>query len=189
MHKNRNNAGKIWGIPKKGSKYVPVARHNETDSAPLLVVMRDLLKLVNTKKELQMLINEKQVLVNGKLIIDTNFPVEILDVVTLPKINKNYRAILSKTKKMVFEEILDKDAEKKVYKVLCKKIVNGKKTQLNLSSGLNILSEEIVETGDSVELNLKTKKIIKRIKFEKGKEVYALKGKYAGTQGKIEDIN
>ena len=51
MHKNRNNAGKNWGIRKKGSKYVPVARHNENDSVPLVIVMRDLLKLTNTKIE------------------------------------------------------------------------------------------------------------------------------------------
>jgi len=69
-----------------------------------------------------------------------------------------------------------------------KKILTGKKIQLNLIDGRNIISEEKANTQDSVLLNLKDSKIIKIIPLEKEKNVFVMKGKHAGHKGKIEDI-
>ena len=187
-HINRQNIGKFWAIPRKGTKYLAVATHNKKDSIPLVVVVRDILKLVKNKKELQRLINEKQVQINHKEIRKTNYPVGLFDVINFPLIKKNYKAILSNKKKMVFEEISDKQAESKIFKIINKKILGKGHIQLNLMHGVNVISKEKANTGDSVLLDLKTHKIIKIIPMEKGKEVFVIKGKHAGHKGNISEI-
>jgi len=187
-HINRKNIGKFWPIPRKGTKYIAVASYNKSDSIPLVVIARDILKIVRNKKELQRLINEKKIKINHKEIHETNYPVCLFDIINLPDMKKNYRATFSEKKKMIFEEISDKESETKIFKVLNKKILPGKKVQLNLMHGKNIISKEKANTGDSLLLNLKENSIIKIITMEKGKKVFVMKGKHAGENGKIENI-
>lgn len=188
MHLNKHNIGKFWPIPRKGSKYSAVALHNKSDSIPLVVVMRDILKVIGTKKELKELLNEKQIQINYRIIKETNYPICLFDILTFVNAKKNFRATLSENKKMIFEEVSDKDAQTKIFKVIGKKILPGKKVQLNLMYGRNIISNEKINTKDSLVLDLKTNKILKIIKMEKGKNAFVIKGRHAGKKGKIDDI-
>jgi small subunit ribosomal protein S4e len=187
-HLNRQNIGKFWPIPKKGTKYLAVANYNKHESIPLVVVARDILKIVRNKKELKRLINEKRIKINHKEIREINYPVCLFDVINLVGTKKNYRATFSEHKKMIFEEVSDKESETKIFKVLNKKILPGKKVQLNLMHGKNIISKEKVNTRDSILFNLKENKIIKIITIEKGRKIFVIKGKHTGQKGKIEDI-
>lgn len=188
MHLKRQNIGKFWPVPRKGTKYLAVATHNKNEAIPLVVVMRDILKLVRNKKELKILLNEKQILINHKEIRETNYPICLFDVISFPSIKENYRANLSEHKKMIFDKISDKDAETKVYKVLGKKILSKGVVQLNLMQGKNILTDEKVKVGDSVVFDLKDNKIVNTIPLGKGKTAFALKGKHMGSSGKIIEI-
>jgi ribosomal protein S4E len=62
----------------------------------------------------------------------------------------------------------------------------GKKIQLNLSSGKNIISNEKIETGNFV--LIKDNKISKVIELQKGIEVLVVSGKHTGKSGKIVSI-
>ena len=188
MHLKRHKIGKFWPVPRKGTKYLAVATHNKNDAIPLVVVVRDVLKLVKNKKELQRIINERRIQINHKEIRETNYPVCLFDVINLPDIKKNYRAMLSTNKKMIFEEIPDEEAKTKIFKVISKKTLSNKKMQLNLIHGKNIISNEKVKTGDSVVLDLKDNKILKIIPMKEGGNVFVIKGKHAGHQGKIQEI-
>lgn len=188
MHLKRQEMPKSWPIPRKGTKYLAVASYNKYESIPLVVVVRDILKIVRNKKELQRLINEKRIKINHKEIRETNYPVCLFDVINLVDIKKNYKAIFSENKKMIFEEISDKESETKIFKILNKKILPGKRVQFNLMHGKNIISKEKAKAGDSLLLNLKDNSIIKIITMEKGKKVFVIEGKHAGENGKIENI-
>ena len=188
MHLKRNKLEKFWSIPRKGTKYLAVACHNQKESVPLVVIMRDMLKLVKNKKELKKILNEKQIKINQKEIRETNYPVCLFDIINLPNIKKNYKASLSKTKKMIFEEISDKESQAKILKVINKKLLPNKKIQFNLMYGENIISNEKIKTGDSILLDLKNKKIIKIIPMEAGRKAFVIKGKHMGKGGKIENI-
>jgi small subunit ribosomal protein S4e len=187
-HLKRNKIGKFWPVPRKGTKYLAVSMHNKNESIPLVVVMRDVLKLIKNKKELKKIINEKGIMINHKEIRETNYPVSLFDVINLPKIKKNYKAILSKNKKMNFEEVSEEESKTKVFKVISKKLLRKNKVQLNLMHGKNIISDEKVNTGDSVVLNLEDNKIIRVIPMKEGQDVFVVKGKHAGHQGKIQEI-
>lgn len=187
-HVNRQNIGKFWAVPRKGTKYLAVASHEKKESIPLVVVFRDILKIVRNKKELQRAINEKQIQINHKEIRDTNYPISLFDIISIPSTKQNYKALLSKHKKMVFEEISDKDTQTKIFKILSKTILPKGNMQFNLMHGKNIITKEKAKTGDSVLLNLKDNKIIKIIPMEKGKNAFVIKGKHAGHVGKIDEI-
>jgi len=187
-HVNRQNIGKFWAVPRKGTKYLTVASHEKTDSIPLVVILRDVLKIIKNKRELKRLINEKQIQINYKKIRAVNYPVSLFDVINLIPAKKNYKALLSKHKKMIFEEISDKDSETKIFKITNKKILAKGKIQFNLMHGKNIITKEKAKIGDSILLSLKDNKIIKIIPMEKGKRAFVIKGKHAGHVGKIEDI-
>jgi small subunit ribosomal protein S4e len=188
MHIKRKTIGKFWPIPRKGTKYVAVPKHNKKDAISLVVIMRDILKVVRNKKELKRLLNNGKVQVNHKVIREINYPVSLFDVISLPEAKKNYRAILSHQKKMVFEEVSEKESENKVYKILNKRLIEGGKTQFNLMQGINLLIKEKANVGDSLVLNMKSNKVEKVIPMEKGKEAFVVDGKHAGNVGKIEEI-
>jgi len=186
-HINRQNIGKTWPIPRKGTKYLALATHNHNQSIPLIIVMREVLGMVRTKKELKKVLNEKQILINGKEIREVNYPVGLFDVISL-KSGKNYRANLSNKKKIIFEELKGKDWEVKVLKIIGKKLLNKNKVQLNLMDGRNILCEEKVSVGDSIIYNFKSGKIVGVVKMEKGKTGFIIEGKHAGHKGKVDSI-
>ncbi len=184
-HLNRKNIGKFWPVAKKGTKYLAVASHNSKSSIPLVVVMRDILGLVKTKKELKKAINEKQIKINDKEIRETNYPLGLFDVLSVG--GRNYITKLDNKKKFSFEEV--NNVKNKVVKVIGKTVLKGGKIQLNLSDGKNILStgKEKVSVGDSIVVGFDGK-FEKIIKMEKGKIGFVFEGKHAGKKGKIEEV-
>ena len=176
--------GKFWPVAKKGTKYVAKSSHNNSNSVPLAVLMRDVLKLVRTTKELKKVLNEKQIKVSGKEIRDTNYPIGLFDMITAG--DKTFRVILGGNKKFKMEE--SKDDGTKVIKIVGKKNLGKKGIQFNLMDGRNVLSNEKANVGDSVIYNYNDAKISKIIKMDKGSEGFVIKGKHAGIRGKIVDI-
>jgi len=147
-HINRHNIGKFWPIPRKGSKYIAFSSHNAGEAMPLIVVMRDVLGFVKSKKELKKIMHEKQIKINGKEIRETNYPICLFDVLSLGGMKKNYVMVLN-GKRYGFEEVSDNDAGSRVYKVLDKKVLDKGVVQLNLMQGKNVLSKEKVGIGDN----------------------------------------
>ena len=62
---------KEWPLTRKGKKYVVVSR--QRNGIPLLIVLRDMLKLGRTRKEIKKILNEGNVAVNGKMRKDLDF--------------------------------------------------------------------------------------------------------------------
>jgi small subunit ribosomal protein S4e len=186
MHLKRNKIGTFWPIPRKGNKYIAVPSHNLKESIPLIVVIRDILGLVKTKKELKKAINEKKIRINQRDIRDTNYPISLFDILTVS--DKNYRVGLSEKKKIFLEEVSQKDAKTKTFKVLDKKVLKKNNIQVNLMHGKNLNLKEDVEIGDSVIFDFDSKKITKIIKMKEGNNAFIIKGKHAGQRGKIEEI-
>lgn len=189
MHKTRINSNKILPITRKGTKYIVVPSHSHEAGIPLLLLMRDLLKIVKTRKELKKILHEKKVQVNGKDVKEESLSLLLFDTLAIKPDNKNYRVIYSENKKFGVEEIDDKEANFKVTKLIGKKIIKGNKIQLNFIDGRNIISSEKINIGDSVLINLKNEKIEKIMPVKEGANAFVIKGKHLGNYGKIEKID
>lgn len=187
MHLKRQEAGKFWPIPRKGTKYVAVPSHEKANSLPLVVAVRDILELAKDKREVKEMIKSKSIAINGKPIHELNYPILLFDSLAFPPAKKFFRAIL-KNKKWAFEEISEKEASSRIYKVIGKKQVGKKKLQINLNGGKNLLSSEKISTGEFIVLD-SSNKIIKIISIQKGTQVIAIAGKSIGTEGKVKNIS
>ena len=185
MYLKRQNIGKFWPVPRKGTKYLAVSTHDQKNSIPLIVVVREVLGLVRTKKELKSLLKEKKIKINGKVITEPNYPLKLFDILLLN--DNHYRISLSKHKKIMLDKISD-NFDKKTIKITGKKIIKGNKIQLNLIDGRNVIYNEKAEVGDSVIFNFNNRNIEKVIKMEVGKIGFIIKGKHIGQKGKIEEI-
>lgn len=186
MHLKRNEMLKIWPLKRKGTKYLVRPLHNLKTGIPLLIILRDILKLGKTRKELKNILNEKRIKVNQKVVKNDKFPLGILDVLSLD--NKNFRIII-KNKKFSLKEIEEKEAEEKVVEIIGKKILRGKKVQINLMDGRNYLIKDDLKVGDSVIINLKENKITNTARFKENSKVLFVSGKHIGEEGIIKKID
>ncbi|MCS7122145.1 MAG: 30S ribosomal protein S4e [Archaeoglobaceae archaeon] len=183
MHQKRLSAPKTYKIPRKGFKWVVKSSpgpHNK-EAVPLLLIVRDLLKLADTAREARRIIGAGEVLVDRVPRKDYKFPVGLFDVISIPKINKNYRILFDGKGRYVPKEI--GDPEVKLYKIVNKTMVKGGKIQLNLFDGTNILASRDFKTKDSVLLKIPEKKILDHLKFEEGALVMIVGGNHAGRIG------
>ena len=191
----RISSPKTWVTPRKGTKYLtrPYPGKIAKLAMPLNLVLRDLLQLVSTRKEVKILLNQREVLVNGKAIKTEKFPVGILDVVSIPRIKKNYQLFVNEKKKFGFKEVKEDAIKAQVSKVIGKTTLKKKKMQLNLFNGRNILSEDAgIKVNDSVKVDINKNKILKHLPIKTGSKVYIIGGTHLGNTGvanKVTDSN
>jgi small subunit ribosomal protein S4e len=152
MHLKRNLAPKTWPIPRKGTKLVVIPNNNRQNGIPLLVILRDIMKIAGDRREAKKIVHDKKVSINGKTARDEKSSLLLFDLIEID--NRRYRIVLEKGKFKLKET---KD-EGKIVKVIGKKILPGGKVQLNFNDGRNLISKEKISTGDSVLINTKTKK-------------------------------
>jgi len=185
-HLKRQKVPKNWPIYRKGTTYVVKPNFNAQQGVPLLIIVRDILKIAQNRKEVKKAIHEKKILVNTKSATEDKNSLVLYDTLSLVPSKKNYRLELDEKGKFTLSEI--KDANKKIAKIIDKKILKKKKIQLNLSDGRNYISDIACKVGDSVLINLENKKIEKSFAMKSKAKVLVVAGKHAGKQGVIEDI-
>ncbi len=188
MHLKRQKAPKNWPIKRKGTAYVIRPESNLKKGIPLLVILRDILKIAQNRKEVKKALYEKNILVNGRYPKKEKAVVLLLDTLTIIPSNKNYRLTLSEKGKFDLEEI-KKEVNYKIAKITNKKILKGKKVQFNLSDGRNFLSNMNCRINDSVLINLKEKKIEKCLPLEEKSNVLVFAGKHSGARGIIKKLD
>jgi small subunit ribosomal protein S4e len=180
---------KNWPIHRKGTAYVVRPNFSESHGIPILIILRDILKVAHSRKEAKKAINHKFILVNQKEVEDEKNAMVLFDTISLVPSKKHYRLELSSNGKFQLEEIKESEIGKKVAKVMDKKILKGKKTQLNLSDGRNLLSDEKCNMNDSVIINVKEKKIEKCLPLKEKSNVVVFQGKHAGKRGVVKKVD
>src|SRR3989338_526136 len=189
MHITRHNTSKRWPIPRKGTKYLVFPSRGNNDSIPLLIIMREILGIVKTRKELKKILNENKILVNGRIIKEDKTSLALFDVISIGSLNKNYKLIFSDKGKFSLVEINDNEASSKICKIIGKNMLKGKKIQINFNDGRNLISKESVNIGDSAIIGFKEKKIEKILPVKEKSKVLIIKGKHLGDIGEIISIN
>ena len=189
-HLKRLPAPREWRIKRKENKFIvrphPGA-HPLNNGISLSALLKYILGYARNEREVKAILNNKNIIVNGKRRKDRKFIVGLMDVLTIKEVGKNFRFI-NKKGKIGVVEIDEEESSIKPYKINNKKKI-GKKIQLNLSSGENIIiDKDDYSTGDTVVLKIQKKKLINHIKFGIGCYVYLTGGKHIGKVGVIKDI-
>src|SRR3989344_5769963 len=189
MYQKRHNTPTIWPIARKGTAYVITPRSSSPEAIPVLIVLREILGIVGTRKEAKRALHNKLVEVNGKVVFDENLGLALFDTLGLPQAKKWYRIIINEQKKFDVKEISQKEADEKVAKIVNKSVIKGNKIQVHLQDGRNYLSTIACSTNDSVLVDLKNKKIVSCVSFKEKSKALVIKGKHIGEEGSILSID
>lgn len=193
-HLSMLNAPTSWPIErKKGVKWIarpspgPHGLHN---CITLSLIASNILKYAKTKRELKKMLNEGKILINKQVRKDQKFPLGIMDVLEIPDMKEHYRVLYTEKGMFTLHKISGEESKIKPAKIIGKKIIRGKKIQLNFNDGRNmIVDKDEFKVNDTLMLSLGEKTSIKKhIKFEKGALAYIIEGKYKGMFGIIEGI-
>jgi small subunit ribosomal protein S4e len=194
----RKPAPRFWPIHRKEEPWVlkpSSGPHSLQNCLSLSLVMRDILGVAETRKEVQTILHQGKVLVDGKIIQKDDFPVGLMDVISLPDADKYYR-LFPTHKGLSVSAISKEETAFKLCRVEDKMTVPGG-IQLNLNDGSNLKikvsdpknpQENIYNTFDILKLNIPSKEIAGCIQLKEGNYAVITGGKNVGTTGKIVEI-
>ena len=191
-HMKRLNAPRALNLHRKERKWTvrtSPGPHPVETSIPLGLIVRDYLGLVDTLNEAKRIISDGELLVDGVKRKNHKFPCGLMDVVSIPKMKKDYRVLFNNRGKLTLVETASKDATWKLCRIENKTIVKGKQVQLNFHDGKNqIVKKDEYKTGDVLKISFKDNKISDTFKFEKGTVSMVIGGSHIGEVANIEDI-
>jgi small subunit ribosomal protein S4e len=192
-HLKRLNAPDSWHIAKKTTKFITKTApgpHN-ANAMPIAVWLRDHMGFARNLKEVKQILNQNDVIINGRPCRDAKMGIGIFDIISLPKINKFYRILRDKNGRHVSIEIDAEAAKTRLCKVKNKTIVAGGKVQLNMRDGANLLADNTYKAGDSIVLSLESDtrfKIVDHFPFNVGNMAMVIGGRHSGKVARIVDI-
>jgi len=198
-HLKRKPAPKFWPIHRKEAIWTVKPKpgpHPLSLCIPLTLVVRDILKLAKTRKEAKTIISQGKIKVNGKVRREESFPIGLMDVVSIPEIEKTYR-ILPSEKGLFLHSIGADEANFKLCRIEDKTVVRGGHIQLNLHDETNMLirvgnpqkpEEDVYQTFDTLKLSIPDQKVTGHMKLTVGASAILVGGKNIGKYGKIISI-
>jgi len=195
----RKPAPKTWPIHRKEFLWVTKPSsgpHSLENCLPMAIVLRDILGVAKTKKEAKTILSQEKVYVDGKIRRRDDFPVGLMDVISIPDLNKFFR-ILPSHKGLVVHPISKEETSFKLCRIEDKTIVRNGHIQLNLHDGSNRLvkvvdpknpQEDVYKTFDTLKTSLPERQIVAHIKIKENNFAIITGGKNVGRHGKIIEI-
>jgi len=198
-HQKRLTAPDPWGIGKKEYQFITKTAPgpHSYQALPLAVWIRDQMGFALTMKEVKKILNDKQVILNGRICKDPRRGIGLFDVISMPGLGKHFLILRNNKGKIVAREITPEQAQTRLAKVKDKSIVQGGRIQLNLRYGANILADDntvkpndsvIVTLGDPNDPAVPRFSIVEHYPFAVGNYAMVIGGKHRGRIGKIVGI-
>jgi small subunit ribosomal protein S4e len=193
-HQKRLSVPNSWPVERKEATWTVKAGagpHGEA-GVPLLILLRDVLGYVDSKKEARYALNENSVLVNGDAVSDESRPIGMFDILAFTQRDEYYRVFPDEGGRLALTPITADAADSRLGKVVRKQQVPGGAFQLTLHDGTNVSLDESgaadYSTNDSVVIDNETKEIVAHFPYEEGALVTAVDGQHAGEIGEVAEI-
>ena len=190
-HLKARSAPRTWNIPRKENTFI-TRPNSGSQKLEMTFPLGNLLKTIglgNTTKEINYILRNSQVLVNGVRRWDVRFGVGFQDVVSLPDAKKHVILTLDEQGRLTAENVDEKHANAKLAQVRGASKVAGNKLQLHLSDGRNIFVDKPVKAGSTVTVSVPESKIKSVHAVEPKAYVILTSGKHRGSRGTIEAID
>ncbi len=189
----RLTAPRSWPVPRKTVQWITKPSpgpHSIENSMPIITVVRDMLQLCDTAGEGKRIIGNRNVLVDGRPVTRQKLPVGLMDVVSIPKLDQNYRMLLDRKGKFRLVSIGEGRENWKLCRIENKTTVKGGMTQLNLHDGRNIIvKKNEYRTGDVLKVEVPSQKILEVFTLSKGNTAMIISGAHAGEISIIEEYD
>jgi len=191
-HQKRLSVPKSWPVERKTATWTVKAGagpHGEA-GVPLLIVLRDVLGYVDSRKEANYALNQDGVLVNGDVPSSVERPIGMFDILSFVEREEFYRVFPDEGGRLSLTPIDADAAGSRLGKIVRKTQVTGGDVQLTLHDGANIRVDADTEyaTGDSLVIDNETKEIVAHFVYEEGALVTAVAGSHAGEIGTVDEI-
>ncbi|RLF42038.1 MAG: 30S ribosomal protein S4e [Thermoplasmata archaeon] len=191
-HLKRLNAPRVVRLHRKEKKWAirpSPGPHPIDQSIPLGLIIRDYLNLCDTLRETKRILSQGEVFVDGRIRKDYKFPVGLMDVISIPKIRKQYRVLYNERGKLTLVPITEEEASWKLYRIEDKTILKGKKMQLNLHDGTNkLVDEDKYHTGDVLKISFEGREIKEVYPREPGAVSLIIGGRHIGEIATIQSF-
>jgi small subunit ribosomal protein S4e len=176
-------------LDKMGGVHAPKPSsgpHKESESIPLIVLLRNKLKYALTRREALMICMQKLVEVDGRVRTDMNFPVGLMDVVKLDQSGDLFRILYDTKGRFVLHKIKASEGTYKLCKVTSKGTNKAGVPFIVTHDGRTFrMANPAIEAGDTIKLDLKTHAIVEHIKGDIGASVFVWAGKSTGRVGTL----
>jgi small subunit ribosomal protein S4e len=187
-HIKRLAAPKTWPINRKLSKWIykpSPGPHRIENALPLGTILKEMLGLAKNTKEVNYILNNGLVKVNGKIRKDKKFPVGLMDVLSYK--DKHYRILFNTKGLLTLHQINPDEAKILLKKVIGKTILKKGKLQINCFDGTNIITNENkIKVNDT--LVFEDGKLKQKLSLEKGAIIYIMHGRQVGKVCTLEEI-
>lgn len=188
-HLKRLAAPKHWMLDKMTGTWAPrpsAGPHKLRECLPLVVFLRNRLKYALTKKEVQSIVMQRLVKVDGKVRTDSNYPAGFMDVITIEKTGEQFRLIYDVKGRFTIHRITAEEAKYKLCKVKKVEIGTGGIPYAVTHDGRTLrFPDPLVKANDTVKLDLASGKISEFIKFDSGNVACITGGRNMGRVGII----
>ncbi|WP_053948473.1 30S ribosomal protein S4e [Halolamina sediminis] len=191
-HQKRLSVPNSWPVERKEETFTVKADagpHGE-DGVPLLIVLRDVLGYVDSRKEARYALNNDAVLVNGDAVADEARPIGMFDILAFPAREEYFRVFPGEGGRLALTPIDEESAASRLGKITDKRQVSGGAFQLSLHDGTTLHEEDADEysAGDSLVIDNEDKEIVAHFEYGEGALVTAVDGQHAGEIGEVEEI-
>ncbi|MFC4437993.1 MULTISPECIES: 30S ribosomal protein S4e [Natrialbaceae] len=191
-HQKRLSVPKSWPVERKTEVFTVKAGagpHGK-DGVPLVVLLRDVLGYVDSKKEARYALSQDSILVNGEPINDEQRPIGMFDIIAFPGREEYYRVFPDEGGRLALTGIDEESAGSRLGKIEGKQQVPGGDTQLTLHDGTNVLVEESeYSPNDSIVVDNDDKSVVAHFPYEEGALVTAVRGNHGGKIGDLTEID
>ena len=178
-----------WMLDKLTGTWAPrpsAGPHKLRECLPLIVFLRNRLKYALTKKEVNSILMQRLVKVDGKVRTDDTYPSGFMDVISIDTTGEHFRLIYDVKGRFTIHRITAEEAQFKLCKV--KKVLVGAKgiPYAVTHDGRTIrYPDPLVKVNDTVKLDIESGKIVDFVKFDSGNVCYITGGRNMGRVGII----
>jgi len=188
-HLKRLAAPKSWMLDKLGGVFTVKARsgpHKQSASLPITLFIRNRLKYALCAKEVETILKQRLIKIDGKTRTDPKFPTGFMDVIQIEKTGENFRIIYDVKGRFTVHRITAQEAKYKLCKVRVVKTGPNAVPYLYTTDGRTIrYPDPIIKVYDSIQVDIATGKIQDTIKFDTGNLCMITGGRNTGRVGTI----
>jgi len=183
-HLKRLAAPVVLGIPRKEKRWLAKSSpgpHPVDLSIPLIVALRDMLRICDYADEGRKIIGARKVQVDGRVVTDPKFPLGLMDTLSLLDTKEHYRVLLDIRGRLRLVKITKDEAAWKLARIENKHVVPGNRLQINFHDGRNLLlTKNDYSTGDVLKLGLPGQKVLAHYPLSSGAVALLIGGKHSG---------
>lgn len=164
--------------------------HRSDESYDPITLLRDVLGLGYTAREIKRAIKDGRLIVDGRVRRDPAYPIGLMDVVEVKGSATVYRMVPYRGRLLHPFMIDQEDKTVKLVRIDGKRMINDGKVQLGTSDGRTLIVSDANKyaVGDSILIRVPSQEIVEIIKLNRGALALVIKGSHLGKQIVIKEV-